>query len=59
MGKNPHIINDHNLLYLSIKAIIMIKEVKKRELNDIGMAMLAVIVIFVLLLNLLTLFEII
>jgi len=37
----------------------MIRDVKKRELNDIGMAILAIVIIFVLLLNLLILFGMI
>ncbi len=35
----------------------MIPEVKKRELYDVGMAVLAIVVVFVLLLNLLILFD--
>ena len=37
----------------------MQREVKKRELYDLGMAVLAIFVVFVLLLNLMILFDMI
>lgn len=57
MGKNPHKIPECYLLYLIINGNAMIREVKKRELYNVGMAMLAIMVVFVLLLNLFILFD--
>ncbi|QED38721.1 hypothetical protein FK178_13795 [Antarcticibacterium arcticum] len=57
MGKNPHGFLQHYHIHLIIYVEDMNFEVKKRELYDTGMAILAVAVVLVLLLNLFILFE--
>ncbi len=57
MGKNPHVFLQQYHLHLIVYVEDMNFEVKKRELYDAGMGILAVAVILVLLLNLFILFE--
>jgi hypothetical protein len=57
MGKNPHVFNLINPIYLIYKLKLMKFNTNKQELNDWGWTLLSISVVSILLLNILTLLE--